>query len=295
MADKLTKGITKDRGLRIYAASTTETVQTAQTLHGLFPTPSAALGRVLTAGVLMGSMLKEDDGNITIQIKGGGAIGTIIVVAGSDGFVKGCVGNPKLDIPLRPDGKLNVGGAVGTDGFVNIIKDLKLKEPYVGYVPIQTGEIAEDLAYYYQQSEQTASAVGLGVLVNPDCSIKCAGGFIVQVMPDCPEETLSALEKRLETLPTFNVMQERGMDNSEIIRQILGEENTEILEESEVGYRCDCSTERMERAIVSLGRSEIQNMIDETGNAEIVCHFCNKAYHFNREQLIKLAEKCGRE
>ena len=293
MSDQLTKAITSDGFLRIYAVVSTETCNTAQKYHQLSPVASAALGRLLAAGQLMGSMLKNKDASLTLQLKGDGPLGTILVSADACGDAKGYVSNPMVDIPLKKNGKLDVGTAVGR-GTLCVIKDLKLKEPYIGQIPIQTGEIGDDLAFYFMQSEQVPSVVGLGVLVDRDYSIKCAGGFIIQVMPDCDEKTLSKIENSIKNMMNVTEMLEKGMDSKEMIQYVMLGFDVEILETSPVRYHCDCSEERMERALISLGKKELREMIEDTGEAEIICQFCNHAYVFDKSHLKILEERATR-
>ncbi len=287
MADKLIKAITKDGFLRIYAVDATETVNKAQKYHSLSAVCSAALGRLLSAGLMMGAMLKGDDPTLTLQIKGDGPIGMLVAVSDSKGNVKGYCANPQVDIPLKPNGKLDVGGAVGS-GMLGIIKDLKMREPYIGQVPLQTGEIGDDLAFYYMQSEQTPSVVALGVLIDRDYSVKCAGGYIIQVMPECDEQTLSKLENSIQNMMSVTEMLSNNMSVTDMINYVMLGFDTEILEESDVRYNCDCSLDRMERAIVSLGKEQIKEIIEDTGEAEICCHFCDRKYTFDTNKLIDL-------
>lgn len=284
MADKLTKAITKDGFFKISAVVSTETTEQARKFHNSTPVATAALGRLLTAGLLMGEELKEENAKLTLQVSGNGSLGRVIVCANSHGEVKGYAEHPDADLPLKPNGKLDVGGAVGR-GTLSVIKDLCLKEPYIGQVAIQTGEIAEDLAYYFMQSEQVPSVVSLGVLVDRDFSVKCAGGFIIQVMPECDNKSLTRLENSVGELMSMTEMLSNGMSGSDIIKYAMHGFDLELLGEREVGYVCDCSRERMEKAIISLGRTEIDSIIKEQGEAEIVCSFCNTAYKFNAEQL----------
>ncbi len=289
MGDKLIKAITKDGFLRIYAVRTTETVETARKYHSLSPVSAAALGRLMTAGLMMGAMLKGDEPTLTLQVRGDGPLGMMAAVADSKGSVKGYCANPVVDMPLNDKGKLDVGGAVGS-GVLGIIKDLKMKEPYIGQVPLQTGEIGDDIAFYFMQSEQTPSVVALGVLVDRDYSIKCAGGYIIQVMPECDEKTLSKLENSIGGLMPVTEMLDKGMSLEEILKYVMLGFETEVLEETEVGYRCDCSKERMERAVISLGKEQIQSIIDESGEAELCCHFCDRKYTFGKEELERFLE-----
>lgn len=289
MADVLTKGITKDGFFKISAVVSTESVEAARKFHNTSPTATAALGRLLTAGLLMGGELKEDKAKLTLQLKGDGPIGTVFAAANSKGEVKGYVGNPMADLPLKSNGKLDVGGAIGK-GTLCVIKDLCLKEPYIGQVAIQTGEVGDDLAYYFMQSEQVPSVVALGVLVDRDYSVKCAGGFIIQVMPECDDKSLTMLENSISGLTSVTDMLLQGMNGEDIIKYVMLGFDTDILGSSEVGYVCDCSRERMERAIISLGKTEIDAIIREQGEAEIVCSFCNSAYKFDAEQLKVMKE-----
>ena len=290
MADKLTRAITKDGFFKISAVVSTETVEQSRKFHNSSPAATAALGRLLTAGLLMGGELKEDNAKLTLQMSGDGPLGRVIVSANSKGEVKGYAENPQIDMPLNEKGKLDVGGAIGK-GTLSVIKDLGLKEPYIGQVAIQTGEVGDDLAYYFMQSEQVPSVVALGVLVDRDFSVKCAGGFIIQVMPECNDESLTMLENSIAGIMSVTEMLSQGMDGVDMIKYAMLGFDTEILEESEVGYVCDCSRERMERAIVSLGKAEIDAIIKEQGQAEIVCSFCNKPYVFNTEELEAMRDR----
>lgn len=292
MSDMLTKAITKDGFLKISAVITTETVNAAHRFHQTMPTATAALGRLLSVGLLMGDNLKEDDANLTLQMRGDGPLGMLVVVADSEGGVKGYVANPAADLPLREDGKLNVGAGVGK-GTLSVIRDLKMREPYIGQIPIQTGEIGDDLAYYFMQSEQIPSVVALGVLVDRDYTVACAGGFLIQVMPGCDEKTLTKLENSLQGLMSVTEMLSQGMSGEEIIRYVMLGFDVEMLETKPVGYRCNCGRERMERALVSLGKKELEDLIAEQGEAEIVCHFCNSAYHFDKEELTAMLAKAS--
>lgn len=294
MGDRLTKAVTKDGFLRIYTVVSTETARQAQRYHQLSPVASAALGRLLAAGSMMGAMLKTEGASLTLQMKGDGPLGSLVVVADENGNVKGYAANPMVDLPLKENGKLDVGRAVGR-GTLSVIKDLKMKEPYIGQIPIQTGEVGDDLAYYFAQSEQIPSVVSLGVLVDRDYTVKHAGGFIIQVMPDCDEKTLTKLENSIQHLMPVTEMLQQGMDGAAIIRYVMLGFETEILEETEVGYHCDCSRDRMERALISLGKKELEDMIVQQGGAEIVCQFCNTAFQFQAEDLRALQRRCKRE
>lgn len=289
--DILVKAVTKNGYMRIYAVDSREAVEKARAVHDLSPVSAAALGRCISAGLMMGAMLKGRDDSITVNFKGGGAIGSVLVVAKPDGTIKGYVDNPHVDLPLRSDGKLDVGGAVGRDGYLSVIKDLNMKNPYIGKVPIQTGEIGDDLAYYFMKSEQVPSVVGLGVLVDGSSMIRKSGGFIVQVMPECDDKALSVLENRIANISSVTSMLESGMTPEDIIKFVMQDFEVDILESTPVEYSCDCSRERMQNAVASLGRKEIQAIIDEQGEAEVVCHFCNTKHKFSKSDLEELLDK----
>ncbi len=293
MADILTKAVTKNGLIRIYAVNSKNIVQAAQSYHNTLPLATAALGRLLTGAVLMGSMMKEENSSLTLQMHGDGPLGRVLAVANSKGEVKGYVENPLADLPLNSRGKIDVGDGIG-QGYLSIVKDLRLKEPYIGQVPIQTGEIGDDIAFYYAQSEQVPSLVALGVLVDRDYSVKQAGGFIVQIMPDCDEFNLKKFEKAAEGITSVTAMLEKGLSNEELIREVMKDFEVDILENIDVDYVCDCSDERMRRGITSLGKAEIQDIIDEQGEAEIVCQFCNKTYLYDKTELEKMKEKAQR-
>ncbi|MDO4744598.1 MAG: Hsp33 family molecular chaperone HslO [Clostridia bacterium] len=294
MADKLTKAVTTNGLIRIYAVNSKGIVEAAHSFHKTLPLASAALGRLLTGAILMGSMMKEEESSLTLQLHGDGPLGRVLAVANSKGEVKGYVENPFADLPLNRLGKIDVGEGVGKNGYLSVVKDLKMKEPYIGQVPISTGEVGDDLAFYFAQSEQVPSLVALGVLVDRDFSIKQAGGFIVQIMPDCDEFNLKKFEKSAENITSVTAMLEKGLSNEELIREVMKDFEVEILEEIDVDYVCDCCDERMQRAIVSLGKSEIRDIIDEQGEAEIVCQFCNKAYLYDKSALEEMLERATR-
>lgn len=275
---------------RIFIANTKETVQKAFELHHTSPVMSAALGRSLTAAAMMGCMLKSDGDLLTITIKGDGQGGGLTVTADSKARVKGYVYNPVVDIPLKENGKLDVQGALGY-GSMTIIKDMGLKEPYVGQIPLVSGEIAEDLTYYFAKSEQTPSAVALGVLVDRDYSIKQAGGFIIQMLPNAQEEVISALEEKLARLSPVTTMLEEGMSCEEIFDLIAENLEHNVLDKIPVEFYCNCSKERVEKALISAGKSELTSILEEDGQATLHCHFCNKDYIFDAEELKNLIER----
>ncbi|WP_050613589.1 Hsp33 family molecular chaperone HslO [Bacillus testis] len=287
MKDYLVKALGYNGQVRAYAASTTETVGEAQRRHYTWPTASAALGRAMTAGVMMGAMLKGED-TLTIKIEGGGPIGTILVDSNAKGEVRGFVTNPQTHFDLNEHGKLDVRRAVGTEGMLTVVKDIGLRDYFTGQTPIVSGELGDDFTYYLVTSEQVPSSVGVGVLVNPDNTILAAGGFILQLMPGAEEETISAIEERLKTIRPISALIKDGLTPENILEELLGKGNVQILEKMPVGFVCQCSKERFENALISLGKDEIRNIIEEDGQAEANCHFCNAKYHFTKEELEQL-------
>lgn len=284
--DKLKKFMAHVDMVKISCVETTELVEEAREIHQTNPTPTAALGRTLTMAVLMGTMMKNEADKLTIQILGDGPAGQIIAVSNKNGEVKGCIANPMAEAPLKPNGKLNVSAIIGK-GQLNVIKDIGLKEPYVGNVPLQTGEIAEDFAYYYAMSEQTASAVALGVLVEKDGSVKKAGGYVLQIMPDTPDEIISLIEQRLKESKSITQMLEEGMTLEKIAKYISDDLATHEVEELHPKYKCDCSRERMEKALISIGRKDIMELAEDE-ETELTCQFCNKKYKFSKEEILNL-------
>jgi molecular chaperone Hsp33 len=287
MKDYLIKALAFDGQVRAYAVDSTETVGEAQRRHYTWPTASAALGRSMTAGVMMGAMLKGDN-KLTIKINGGGPIGGIIVDSNAKGEVRGYVHHPQTHFDLNEHGKLDVRRAVGTDGMLMVVKDIGMRDHFTGQVPIVSGELGEDFTYYFASSEQVPSAVGVGVLVNPDNSILAAGGFIIQLMPGTDESTITKIEQSIQSIPPVSKLIEKGLTPEELLFEILGKENVKILEKMPVSFRCTCSKERFGNAIISLGTDEIEQMIEEDGKAEAHCHFCNEKYLFNVEELEEL-------
>lgn len=286
--DKLVRATAKGGQVRIVAAITTDLVNEGITMHECAPTAAAALGRMLTAGTLMGSMLKSSQDSLTMQIAGGGEAKGVVVTAHADASVKGYIGNPAIDLPANSQGKLDVSGAIGKDGYLRIIRDMGLKEPYVGQVPIYTGEIGDDLAYYFTVSEQTPSAVGLGVLVDKDMSIKASGGFIIQMMPGSDEFLADIITYRLEEVPSITEFISKGMSVEEILEFIFEDMELKIHEEVKPTYKCDCSRERVERALISIGKRDLDELYNDGKTEEIKCHFCNKNYEFNHEDIGEL-------
>ncbi|MGJ3197054.1 Hsp33 family molecular chaperone HslO [Peribacillus frigoritolerans] len=287
MKDYLIKALGYEGQVRAYAVSTTDTVGEAQRRHYTWPTASAALGRAMTAGVMMGGMLKGEE-KLTIKIEGGGPIGSILVDSNAKGEVRGYVTHPQIHFDLNEQGKLDVRRAVGTDGLLTVVKDIGLRDYFSGQVPLVSGELGEDFTYYFVTSEQVPSSVGVGVLVNPDNSILAAGGFIIQLMPGTSEDTISKIEKRLSTITPVSKMIQSGMTPEEILTEILGEGNVNILEKMDVQFSCQCSRERIATALISLGQAEIRDIIETDGQAEAHCHFCNQTYQFSKEELEEL-------
>ncbi|MCB2307505.1 Hsp33 family molecular chaperone HslO [Clostridium estertheticum] len=289
--DNLVRATAKEGQVRIVAAITTELVNEGVTMHQCAPTAAAAFGRMLTAGTLMGTLLKSEKDSLTLQIDGGGQAKGVVVTAHADSSVKGYIGNPNVDLPANTLGKLDVGGAVGKDGYLRVIRDMGLKEPYIGQVPIRTGEIGDDLAYYFTVSEQTPSAVGLGVLVDTDMSIKAAGGFIIQMMPDADEFLADMITYRLEEIPSITDFIAKGMSICEILEFIFEDMELKIHEEVKPMYKCDCSRERVERALISIGKRDLEEIYNDDKTEELKCHFCNKNYEFNHEDIGKLLKE----
>jgi len=289
--DKLVRATAKEGQVRIVAAITTDLVNEGVAMHLCAPTAAAAFGRLLTAGTLMGTMLKSEKDSLTLQINGGGEARGVVVTAHADSSVKGYIGNPNVDLPANKLGKLDVGGAVGKDGYLRVIRDMGLKEPYVGQVPIRTGEIGDDLAYYFTVSEQTPSAVGLGVLVDTDMSIKASGGFIIQMMPGADEFLADMITYRLEEVPSITELIEKGMKIEEILEFIFEDMQLKILEEVKPMYKCDCCRERVERALISIGKKDLEEIYNDGKTEELKCHFCNKNYEFNHEEIGQLLKE----
>ena len=287
--DEIVRAVTKDGFVKISAVTARGVVERARQIHGLSPTASAALGRTLCAASMLGELMKEDEASLTIRVNGGGPVGSVIAVSDNGGNVRGYVTEPKADLPTRPDGKLDVGGLVGTDGMLTVSRDIGLKEPYVGSTELVTGEIAEDLAQYMVESEQIPAAVGLGVLVDTDRTIKAAGGFIVQLMPGAPEELITSLEDNIFVMDQLTtVLAEDGVD--EAVHQVLKGLEYETVMRVPVEYRCNCSRERVEQALRSVGREELEDMAASGEETEVSCQFCDRVYRFSPEELRALAE-----
>lgn len=287
MSDYIIRATAADNQIRAFAATTRDLVELARSIHGTSPVATAALGRLLTAGAMMGSMMKGDKDILTLQIKGSGPIGGITVTADAKGNVKGYVYYPEVVIPANDKGKLDVGGALGA-GILSVIKDLGLREPYVGQTHLVSGEIAEDLTYYFATSEQVPSVVALGVLMNKDNTVRRAGGFILQLMPFAEDETIDKLEKIISEIHSITALLDQDMTPEMILEHILGDFGLEITDKLPTAFKCNCSKSRVEKAIVSIGQKEIQEMIDEQKPIEVNCHFCNKHYQFSVDDLKEI-------
>ena len=292
MSDQLIRAISQDGLIKVSAVSTRDLTERARQIHKTLPVATAALGRLLAGASMMGNALKEEAASLTLQIKGGGPLGTLLAVSDHEGNVRGTVENPAADIPLREDGKLDVGAAVGNQGTLTVIRDLRMKEPYVGSVGLLWGEIAEDIALYFVESEQIPTACGLGVLVDRDQSVVSAGGYLVQLLPGAGEETAEALEASLRSAGPVTEMLKADPDPETLLRRALPGLELKVLEKRPIAYRCDCSRERMERALISLGREELRAMIDEQGGAELTCRFCDNVQKFSKEELEDLLASC---
>ena len=286
---KSVRCISQDGTLTIMAVDSTDIVNKAQEIHGTSAVCSAALGRLLTAASLMGCALKGEKDSVTLRLNGGGPAGTVLAVADSQGNVRGYVQENVVEIPLNKKGKLDVAGAVGTDGFLTVIMDLGMKEPYVGQSPIVSGEIAEDITAYYSISQQTPSVCALGVLVNPDLSIKAAGGFIIQLLPTALDDTIDQVEECIKGIPSVTQMLTSGMTPEEICRSVLKTFDLEILDTSKPEYRCNCSRERVTKALLTMGKEGLAEMAYDPFT-EVDCHFCEKKYRFTSAEIRKLAE-----
>ncbi|MDD3766322.1 MAG: Hsp33 family molecular chaperone HslO [Eubacteriales bacterium] len=296
--DNIAIAITNDGALRVYAAITTDMVRQAQKLHNSYPVATAALGRTLTGAAMMGAMLKNPNGSITIQIKGDGPLGLILAVTDADSNVRGYASNPDVDLPLRKDGKIDVGGGVGTQGYISVTHDHGVGEPYSGTVKLVSGEIAEDLTAYYAQSEQTPTAIGLGVLVGVTGVPEVAGGFLVQLMPGRgpdDDKILAKVEENIKNIPSITKMISSGFTTDDIIGKVLEGIEHNVLEHRKTGYRCNCSLERVERVLMSIGAEELKKLMDEGGETEVNCSFCDKKYTFDTVQLQALIRKTSKK
>ena len=290
MSDQLVRAISKDGYVKAVAVSTRELTERARQIHKTLPVATAALGRTLAAASMMGNALKGEGASLTLQIKGDGPLGTILAVSDNEGNVRGTVDNPQVDLPLRADGKLDVGSAVGFDGTLTVIRDLNMKEPYVGSVGLLGGEIAEDLAAYFVESEQIPTACGLGVLVDRDQSVLVSGGYIIQLLPGASEDIITMVEGGIYAAGPVTELLKEDSDPESLLRRVMSDFELEILEKSPIEYRCYCSRDRMERALISLGPEELAALIEEQGEAELCCQFCDNVQNFSQEQLEELLQ-----
>lgn len=291
MNDKIIKCLAYNGKISVICANTTELVEKARKIHDLSPVTTASFGRLLTITALMGNEMKNEKDKLTIQMKGNGPIGMMVTVANNFPVVKGYVANPVIDLPLNEDGKLDVGGAVGHSGFINVIKDIGMKEPYIGVSTITSGEIAEDFAEYFAKSEQKNTAVALGVLVDKN-GVKSAGGYMITPMPDATDEEISQIEQSIFKAGAISRMLDEKLSLLEIAKKVTGDNNIEVIEENITPiYECDCSKEHMSEALATLDKNVLKEMIEEDGKAELVCHFCNKKYEFSKEELEDILEK----
>lgn len=289
--DYLVKALAYNDQVRAYAVKTTHTIREASRRHQTLATAADALGRSMTASVMMGAMLKGDE-KYSIKLEGGGPIGTILIDANAYGDVRGYVSNPKIDLALNEHGHQDVKAAVGMNGLLTVTKDIGMQQPHIGYVPLESGEIGEDFNVYITNSEQVQSSLGVSVLVNADDhTVLAAGGFMIQLLPNTEAEVIQALEARLAELPSIASMLSDGMTPEQMLRVMLGEQNVRVFEQMPVKFQCECSRERISNAITSLGNEEIQDMIDTDGQAEANCHFCNETYHFTKENLEQLLKE----
>lgn len=287
---QLYRGMAADRSVRFFITDTSDIAEEARRLHQLSPTAAAALGRVLTGASIMGRMLKSEQDRLTFQVKGDGPLGTLLAVSDATGNVKGYVGHPGADVPPKDNGKLDVGTAVGKEGEMIIIKDYGLKEPFIGQVGLISGEIAEDLAAYFMYSEQSPSIVSLGVYIGPDGRVERAGGLVIQPMPFADDAVIDQLEDLAAAMPPMTDLLAGSESMEALIAIALAGFDTEITEKVETAYVCDCTREKFENGLMMLGTSEISDMIEEDGKADVHCHFCNKNYHFTQEDLVKILE-----
>ena len=285
---KIVRYITEDGSAFVIAADTTDVVARAEQIHKTSAVNTAALGRLMTAASMMGDMLKGKDDSITLRLNGGGPAGSVIAVSDSDGNVRGYVQNPVVEIPLNKAGKLDVKGTVGTNGYLFVMKDIGLNEPYVGQTQIVSGEIAEDITNYYATSEQTPTVCALGVLVNPDLTVAAAGGFMIQLLPGCPDEMIDKIELSMQDIEPVTTMLKNGMNADDIAKRAMQNIVIDKLDESSIEYRCNCSKERVEAALISTGRESLEEMASSDKNTDVECHFCDKVYSFSPDEIKKL-------
>lgn len=288
---KIVRYITEDGSAFVIAADTSDVVRKMEEIHKTSAVVTAALGRLLTASSMMGDMLKGEEDSITLRLNGNGPAGSLIAVSDSHGNARGYVQNTVVELPLNDKGKLDVKGAVGTDGYLYVLKDIGLKEPFVGTTEIVSGEIAEDITNYFAVSEQTPSVCALGVLVNPDLTVNCAGGFIIQLLPGCPEEMISNIENALSDIPSITQMISDGMSTDDIAKRAMKGINIDKLDEYEISYKCNCSRDRVEKALISTGMDSLKEMADSNEDTVVECHFCDKAYKFTPNDIKNIIKK----
>ena len=289
--DKLVRAITKDGSVKAVAAVTKDLTEQVRNIHKTLPVATAALGRTLAAASMMGNALKEENASLTLQIKGGGPLGTVLAVSDHLGNVRGYVQNPQVDVPLREDGKLDVGRAVGADGTLTVIKDIGLKEPYIGSLGLLGGEIAEDLAAYFVESEQIPTACALGVLIDRGQSVKAAGGYIIQLLPGAGEDVIAKVEGGVMAAGAVTALLDRDPDPEALLRTVLSDFEVEILETAPIEYKCYCSRDRVERALISMGVAELEDLLAEQGGCELGCQFCDKVYRFTDKELQAIIDQ----
>ena len=288
MADEIVRAMTADGYVKAVAVTGRDLVERARNIHTLLPMATAALGRALLGASMLGDMLKEQKGSLTLQIKGGGPLGTVLAVSDYEGNVRGYVQNPHVELMEKHQGKLDVGAAVGSTGTLTVIKDIGLKEPYVGSIGLFSGEIADDLAMYFVESEQIPTACALGVLVGTDQSVTSAGGYLIQLLPGASDDIIDKIEAGVHRVGSVSHALEGGLDGEGLLRAVLSDFDLEILEKHPVEYRCYCSRDRVTRALISMGREELSSLIQDQGQADLTCQFCDKVYHYSQEQLEKL-------
>ena len=288
MADEIVRAMTADGYVKAVAVTGRDLVERARNIHTLLPMATAALGRALLGASMLGDMLKEQKGSLTLQIKGGGPLGTVLAVSDYEGNVRGYVQNPHVELMEKHQGKLDVGAAVGSTGTLTVIKDIGLKEPYVGSIGLFSGEIADDLAMYFVESEQIPTACALGVLVGTDQSVTSAGGYLIQLLPGASDDIIDKIEAGVHRVGSVSHALEGGLDGEGLLRAVLSDFDLEILEKHPVEYRCYCSRDRVTRALISMGREELSSLIQDQGQADLTCQFCDKVYHYSQEQLEQL-------
>ena len=291
MHDHLVRAITKDGFVNAVAITSREIVERARQIHKTLPTATAALGRLLTAASMMGNMQKVDDGSLTLQVKGGGPLGTLLAVSDAKGNVRGWVENPQISLLEKYRGKLDVGAAVGTDGMLTVIRDLRMKDPYVGSVELVSGEIAEDITQYFAQSEQIPTACALGVLVDTDQSVRAAGGYIIQLLPGAPEETIEKIEAGIRDAGNVTAMLDAGLDAEGLLKKVLAPFGLELLETTPAEYRCYCTRERVERTLLTLGEKELSEIVQSGETLHVDCQFCDKIYDFTPENVQEILNR----